>query len=117
MATNPYGLSVGSPIWVFGREDTPRVERIVSATSRSWVLRDGTKIPKAHPDPVFTVQPTFGAMQRYCLTKEAADEMFVVRQNWRMAERVRYSSDAAMLRKVASALGLPVSIDSESETA
>lgn len=111
MKRNPLGLAIGSTVWVFGRNDTPTLMTVESETTRSWVLSDGTKVPKSYSATVFEVFPKFGSTQRYYLTREAANAAFLHRMRWKMGDRVRECGDADILRTVAKALGMPTEVE------
>lgn len=121
MASNPFNLSVGSPVWMFSSGDSPTPFNITGTTSRSWIVsRHGwtVKIPKNHADPIFSVNPTgVGCTQFFCLTRTAADRMMLERARWVMVQRVKDCTDIATLRKVAEALGMPVSVSAGGEGA
>lgn len=116
MASNPFNLAAGSTVWVFGRGDAPEVSRITSETSRSWVVGRDTKIPKSNTAAVYDIQPGFGCTLRHCLTREAADAMFLERSRWTMSQRVRECTDPAVLRLVAASLGMPTGVDAKEGT-
>lgn len=109
--SNPLGLAIGSRVWVFGRNDTPSLMSVRSETSRSWVLSDGTKVPKSYTSTVFEVFPSLGPTRRYYLTREAANIALLHRMRWKMGGRVRECGDADILRTVAAALGMPVEVE------
>lgn len=117
--TNPFGLSIGATVWVFGRGDTPEIVRVAGETTRSWVLSDGEKVPKSFdgPLPIYDIQLKYGAMQRYCLTRDAADALLLERARWTMTERIRTCGDVATLRKVAEALGMPTGVAEKTQGA
>lgn len=104
-------LKVGSPVWVFSSDDTPEIECIASETSRSWVVSNGTKVPKSLTADVYDVNPGFGCTRRHCLTRSAADAMLLERSKWAMINRLKECSDPAALRTIAAALGLPASVE------
>lgn len=112
MPTNPLNLAVGSPVWMFGRNDSPELFAISSETSRSWIVND-VKIPKSQTAPIYDYNPGFGSSQRYCLTRAAADALFLERQRWILSRRVQECADASVLKAVAAALGLPTGVDAK----
>jgi len=115
--SNPFGLSVGSTVWLFAGGEGGEVLTVTGETGRSWLVgRHGyeyAKIPKSHAEPVFERSPGFGGLQRYCLTREAADAVMLARARYAMAARIRDCNDTATLRAVAAALGLPTGVDAK----
>ena len=85
---NEKGMSCGGPIY---REHF-RPTEIVGETSRSWVLLGGRKIPKSTLEGIYTEQ-------------QADDTSWVQEHRCRIADAVRFVTDAATMRQIAALAG------------
>lgn len=104
-------LAIGATVWRFVTKNTPDRLTVAGETPRSWVLSDGTKIPKSQTEPVFTVKGFGFRDSRYHLTREAADETFLL-WNWAgIVEKVRTTSDIETRRAVAKLIGVPSGVE------
>lgn len=108
-------LAVGATVWRIhfgspGHFTSARGMKVESETKLSWVLANGVKIPKTQTDAEFRV---LGNMRQttYCLTRAAAEAFVLVHNNQRLGYAVQTSIDPSVLRKVADALGVNLSVE------
>lgn len=101
-------LAVGSTVW---RQDNDRLTPILvtGATTRSWVLADGAKIPKTTETPEFSVKGW--RTTYYLLTRDAAEHKALDRLRWKLADAIQRTRDYDLLRSVATAVGIDFKVD------
>lgn len=100
-----YRIDYGGP----GSLTEARGVKVESETRMSWVLTNGVKVPKAHAEPTFNVSGF--RTTTYALTREMAEKILLRQARWRMASIVQECADPAVLRKVAEALGINLSVE------
>lgn len=93
---------IGDTVWVFDMNQRWDARKIVSETSRSWVLNFGPKVPKKGPKV-----PKKGPCTRaIAFSQDDIDRQDYVRCNrHRIGRDVGCINDYAVLRKVAELVG------------
>lgn len=107
-------LAVGSTVWRIdyggpGSLTVARGVKVESETRMSWVLTNGVKVPKTQAEPILDVSGF--RTTTYALTRETAEKILLRQARWRMASIIQECGDPDVLRKVADALGVTVTVE------